>query len=455
MTARAFPPIEEPHAGSLVPWASAGLLLIALLAAYRWIDTRDYQADEDALTTLRNAALAPAEVAASVPGEWPQWRGPNRDGISLETGFRTDWPADGPPVRWQVPSGKGFSSLVVSRGRVYTLVQERAHEAVVCWDADNGQEVWRVRYPERVVLDHGDGPRATPAIDSDRLYAIGAGGVFHCLNAATGEVLWRHDLMEEFGGKELPWRPTYWGHACSPFVEGDRVFTLTGGPQGAVAAFDKRTGRLLWKALDDPAGYSSPIAITVAGVRQVVFFTGRGLVGLAPADGAVLWRYPWETNDFCNIATPIARGSYLFISSGYDRGCALLELVHRDDGSWAVRRVYGHRRYRNHFATSVLYREHLYGFDNATLACMEFRTGKVTWRQNGFGKGTLLLADGHLIILGENGRLALADADPHAYVEKAACKVSDGRCWTVPVLAGGRLYVRDEEHVTCLDLRKP
>jgi outer membrane protein assembly factor BamB len=357
-------------------------------------------------------------------------------------------------VLWTAATGKGFSSLAVSGGRVFTLVQEREHEAAICWDAEQGTELWRFRYPCRLRLDHGDGPRSTPAVEGDRIYLIGAGGIFHCLDTADGRVRWRHDLDAEFGGAAVPRGPAYWGHCCSPLVEGVLVVTSTGGPNRAVAAFNKHTGRLVWKALDDPAGYSSPIAATLAGTRQFVFFTGVGLVGLSPADGSLLWRFPWETNDYCNIVTPIAAGNYLFISTGYDGGCALVEIAAGDDGSWRAEQVYAHKRMRNHFSTCVLCRGYLYGFDNTHLVCMDFRTGRIHWKQRGFQKGSLLIADGRLIVLGEDGLLAMADAAPDAYRQRGCLRFSQNRCWTVPVLAGGRLYVRDEERLVCFDLKK-
>jgi outer membrane protein assembly factor BamB len=207
-------------------------------------------------------------------------------------------------------------------------------------------------------------------------------------------------------------------------VEGELVVTSTGGPDGAVAAFNKYTGHLAWKALTDLAGYSSPIGATFAGVRQLVFFTGVGVVGLSPVDGTALWRFPWETNDYCNIVTPIAAGNYVFISTGYDGGCALLEIIAEGDGSWRAEQVYAHKRMRNHFSTCVLYQGHLYGFDNNHLACMDFRTGRIRWRQRGFKKGSLLIADGRLIVLGEDGLLVLADAKADAYRQRACFRFS-------------------------------
>jgi outer membrane protein assembly factor BamB len=408
----------------------------------------DYS-DPVLLQDLATASLAGPEQPPET-GSWPQWRGPNRDGVSPETGLLTKWPADGPKLLWRANAGPGYSSLAIAWGRVCTLLQDGADEVVVCWDADSGKELWRFRYQALFDDSFGSGPRSTPSIDGDRVYTVGGTGIFHCLKLDNGGRLWRHDLLDEFGATNLRW-----GVSFSPLVEGDLVFTNPGGSRGrSLAAFDKNTGQLVWKTFGDPAGYSSPIAVTIAGVRQVVFFTGNHLVSVTPAEGTVLWQLPWETSYGCNIATPICRGEYLFISSGYSRGCALVK-VSKGVLGWDVKRVYENNRMNNHFSSSVLWGEHLYGFNDAILTCMEFRTGRVVWRERGgFKKGSLLVADGHLIILGEEGQMSIAPATPEGYREKASFACSNDKCWTVPVVAGGRLYVRDEKQVVCYDLRR-
>jgi outer membrane protein assembly factor BamB len=326
------------------------------------------------------------------------------------------------------------------------------HEAVVCRDVRSGAEVWRFHYPNDYSERFGSGPRSTPAVDGDRIYAVGPTGIFHCLRADTGERLWRHDLLEEFHGRTMQY-----GVSFSPLVEGDLVYATPGGPDGnAVVAFDKVSGRVVWKALDDPMGYSSPIAVTAAGVRQLLVLTNEALVSLSPTDGKVYWRYPWKTANGFNIATPLAFGDYVLISSAYGKGCALLEIAAERDGSLCARRVYEHNRLRNYFASSIRWGNHLYGFDEKDLVCMDLHTGVEAWREKGirsFGKGSLLAAAGHLIVLGESGTLWLIEATPAGYREKASCRVSTNKCWTVPVLADGKLYVRDESHLVCLDVR--
>jgi outer membrane protein assembly factor BamB len=428
------------------------------------LDLERFQQDPRRMQKLQATPLGTRTAALPNGTDWPQWRGPNRDGLSIETGLKTCWPEGGPPVLWRKQIGHGFSSVAVVGPHVYTMAQEgdedgtgpadssQVCEAVLCLNADNGQEIWRHRYPNHYDERFGSGPRSTPAVDGNLVYAVGPTGIFSCLRADTGTEVWRHDLLKEFGGSV----PRY-GMAFSPLVEGDLVYTMPGGPAGhAVAAFDKHTGKLAWKALDDPIGYSSPVESTAGGVRQILFFTNTALVSLSPQDGHVHWRYPWETPGGFNIVTPLAMGNYVFISSAYAKGCALVEVSAVPDRSLSANTVYEHNRMRNYFASSVLYDGHVYGFDNSSLACMDLRTGKILWREAGnptFKKGSLLIADGHLIVLSEYGRLHLAEATPEGYREKATFQVSADKCWTAPVLAGGRLFVRAGHQLICLDLR--
>ena len=330
------------------------------------------------------------------------------------------------------------------------MMQDGPHEAVVCWDASTGRELWRFRYPAQFTSDQGSGPRSTPTVDGNRVYTVGATGQLYCLDADTGRALWHRDLVGELGG-----RVPQWGVSFSPLVDGPLVFTQPGGNQGnSLAAFDKYTGALRWKCLDDRPGYASPVLSTAGGVRQVIFFTAQAVVSVQPENGRVYWRFPWTTAMDCNIATPIVHGDYVFISSGYGQGCALLKVVSRGQGALGVNVVYTSKNMRNHFSTSVLYGNHLYGFDQTQLICMELATAKVKWRVRGFRKGSLLVADGMLIILGEYGKLALAEATPRGYRPLASCTLSRLRHWTPMALAQGLLYVRNQRQILCLDLRR-
>jgi outer membrane protein assembly factor BamB len=459
---------EEPgklRSSRRILWICAFLLLVAGgVAAFTKLDRERYDCDPQRVEKLAATSLPAAAGGRTGPANWPQWRGPNRDGLSPETGLLTSWPPAGPRVLWKRAIGRGFSSLAVVNGRLYTMEEEtvkedpgtaapRHQEAVICLDAGNGREIWRFRYPNEYKERFGSGPRSTPAVDGNLVYAVGPTGIFHCLRADTGAKVWRHDLVQEFQG-----RPTKYGVSFSPLVEGNLVYAMPGGPNGnSIVAFDKRTGQLVWKALDDPMGYSSPIIVTAAGVRQLLCFTNTALVSLSPKEGKLYWRYPWVTDNGFNIATPLALGNYVFISSAYNKGCALLEITAEADGSLRPHRVYEHNRMRNHFASSVRHGEHIYGFDQKDLVCMKVRTGAMVWREKGlrtFQKGSLLIAGGHLIVLGELGILALAEATPAGYRQRASVRVSDNKCWTVPALADGKLYIRDEGQVLCLNLKE-
>jgi outer membrane protein assembly factor BamB len=403
---------------------------------------------------MQQLGLATLPEHAASTTDWPQWRGPNRDGISSATDLLASWPEDLLTRRkvWERPAGGGFSALAVAGGRAYTLVQDGDDEAVVCWDAETGQERWRFRYPCRYVNNMGSGPRSTPTVDGDLVFTVGATGLMHCLKtnpaSAGGEVVWRRDLLKDFGAPNLQW-----GVSFSPLVQGQRVFVNPGGPDGnSVAALDRLTGKTVWHALNDRAGYSSPVAATLAGKPQVVFFTGEGAVGVSPADGTLYWRYPWHTSYDVNAATPLVVGDYVFLTSGYDKGCGLLQVENEGSGQTASP-VYQHRKMRGQFSSPVRYKDCIYGFDDTFLKCLDLRTGKELWRQRGFDKGSLLIAGGRLILLGEYGRLALAEATPDGYRELSAVQFSEQKCWTVPALANGRLYLRDPARVVCLDLR--
>lgn len=454
-------PGPAPRPGRLYPWAATGLILLFafLIVSDRYAITNPpshYAADEDLAEELKTARLPEDASQPSLAGPWPQWRGPRRDGVAPDVGLAMSWPAKGPRVLWRADCGEGYSSVTVAAGRAFTHMRtDRENETVICWDAITGDEQWRVNYPCQYWNQYGSGPRSTPTVDGDRVYTVGATGILHCLKTEDGEKVWAKDLLKEYDAVNREW-----GVAFSPLIEGDLVLTMPGGSGGkSLVALDKHTGKEVWRALDDPASFSSPIAATLAGERQLVFLTGNALVGVSPRNGTLHWRYPWQTHAGVNVATPIARGDYLFLSTGYNKGCAVLKVRADGRGGFEVRRVYESSEMCNHFASCVLYGEHLYGVsgDNGILTCMEFRTGKVCWENTDFGKGSLLVADGHLLLLSDRGRLVLAEATPEEYREKAAFAAfrRGDKCWTMPVLADGRLYLRNQKQVVCLDLKNP
>ena len=411
------------------------------------------------------SALLCSGILTASAAEWPQWRGPNRDGVSGEVGLLKEWSPNGPKVLWKVPLGEGFSGISVSQGRVYTMFSEGNDEFVVCLDATDGEEIWRFRSDKNYHESQGgNGPRATPTIDGDLLFTISAYGKLYALNAANGQELWSHDLQRKFGS-DMP----RWGFSTSPLVDGESLLVEVGGKgEKSIAAFNKKTGDVVWSSHKDKLGYSSPIAITVQGVRQIICFTGTKLVSVSPTDGTIYWKYPWKTGYDVNAATPVfIPPDKVFISSGYDKGAAVLQMrvfvspdddraatdqIRENQGTVRIEEIWKNRKMKNQFASSVLHENYLYGFDNSILKCIEANTGEEQWKSRGFGKGTVILADGHLIILSDRGKLGLAEATPAGYMEKASAKVLSGLCWTAPTLAGGKLYVRNEEEMVCLDM---
>ena len=379
---------------------------------------------------------------------WPQWLGPDRNGISPETGLFGDEPSF--EESWRVQGGKGFSGLSIVGNRIYTMYIHSGDEYAICLDARNGEVLWRTR-TDGMLMERqgGDGPRATPTVDGGMVYVFSAYGKLHALDSQTGTQQWSHDLVREFDIK----RPN-WGFCASPLVEGDLVLIEAGGKRGySLMAFDKTSGKVAWATGSDKTGYSSPIATTIGQTLQAVFFTGYGLISVAPQHGQVLWKHPWTTSHNINVATPVfIPPNRFFISSDYGTGGSVVEVSATDRG-YSVKEIWRNKEMKNHFATSIHYQGHLYGFDSSILKCIDAETGSEKWKTRGYGKGTLIVADGHLVILGERGNLGLAKATPEGFVEKANAWVFRSKCWTTPALADGRLYLRDESEIVCLNVQ--
>lgn len=387
------------------------------------------------------------ESNTSTKTDWPQWRGPNRDGISTETGIIKGWSEDGPKILWRAPSGDGYSGISISNGRVYTAFGQNAHEFMVCLDADSGEEIWRYRMDSKFSNQFGHGSRSTPTVDGDMVYGLSAQGMLVALDAVKGTEVWKHDLRKEYGGKV----PT-WGVSTSPLVEGDLLLVDVGGKDDyGFVAFNKENGKVAWQTKTDIPGYSAPIAITVNGLRQILCFTGNSLISVDPSSGKEYWSYPWRTSYDVNAATPIfIAPDKVFISSGYNVGGAVLKMK-AANGSVNVEEIWKSKVMRNHFSTSLLVDNHLYGFDEGTLKCVDINTREEKWAQRGLGKGSLIYADGQLIVLSERGKLLLIEATPLEYRERASAQVLRGRCWTVPTLVGGKLFIRNQKELLCLD----
>ncbi len=379
---------------------------------------------------------------SSFVDDWPQWRGPRRDGVSTETGLLQRWPAGGPALAWRATgAGEGYSSFAVSAGKLYTLGARQNTEYVMAFDAASGKKLWEVANGRRFSNDRGDGPRATPTIDGGRVYAFGSSGDMTVLDAATGKVVWTQNLLQKFGGSNITW-----GLSESPLVLEDRILVMPGGRNSAIVALKKTDGSVIWQTQSDTPGYSSAVVHTVGSVRQAIVFTGSRALGLDVNDGRVLWSHTKAANNVANIATPIVRGNHVFLSSDYGTGAALLSLAPAGKGITASE-VYFTRDMRNHHASSILIGDHLYGFSSAILTAMRFDTGAVAWRDRSVGKGSMTFADGRLYLFSENGVVGLAEANPAKYVEHGRFTLRTGNLptWTHPVVSGGRLFLRDQD----------
>ncbi len=385
-------------------------------------------------------------TASTLADDWPQWRGPNRDGISREKNWFARWPDQGPRQIWKANVGVGFSSMSVSKGRLYTMGNTGDVDSVYCLDASTGRELWKHSYPCSAKDPNGyHGTRCTPTVDNNRVYTVSREGHLYCLDATSGKVVWSKDYKTDYGA-EVP----KWGFATSPLVEKNMLIVETGAPGASVVALDKKSGKEIWRSGDDPASYSSPVAFTHKGQRQIAMFNTFGIVGHSARDGRELWRHPWKTSWDVNAATPIIEGDTVFISSGYNVGCALLRFT-----EVPPKVLWQNKNMRNHVNSCVLWQGHLYGFDDKELKCLDFRTGEAKWSQKSFGKGALIIADGKLIVFSDSGKLAIAEASPQGYQELSSAQVLGGKdTWPIPVLANGKIYCRSLETLVCLDVRK-
>src|SRR5829696_6435810 len=399
------------------------------------------------VATVLWLSVASAALAQSA-ANWPQWRGPNRDGISKETGLLKQWPAEGPPLAWKATgAGRGYSSFSISNGKLYTMGLRGDREFVIAFDVATGKEAWATPHGSAFRNDRGDGPRGTPTIDGDRLYALGGNGDLSALDARTGKIVWSKNILKEFGGSNI-----IWGISESPLVLENKVLVNAGGRDASIVALNKADGSVIWKSQSDEPGYSSAIPAEINGITQVVFFTARRAVGLDSKDGRLLWDYEKPANNTSNAATPIVRANRIFISSDYGAGGGVVEI--KPDNK--AQEIYFTKNMKNHHSSSVLIGDHLYGFSSSILTVMKFDTGEIAWRDRSVGKGSLVFADGHFYLLSENGVVGLVEATPTGYKEKGRFRIQQDSLptWAHPVVAGGRLYLRDQDTIYAYDVRE-
>ena len=401
----------------------------------------------------------PIAAQTDAKGEWPQILGPQRNGLSSETGLLDRFPEDGPKEVWRVPGGVGMSGLAISRGRVLTLVQREGKQFLIALDAKTGDAIWQTPLASEYRNAMGNGPRATPTIVGDRVFVFTGEGTLLAVDFDEGIKVWSHNVVAELSGKEAEY-----GMACSPLVIGEQVIVTAGAAKGTLVAFDTKSGKQLWTAGKDPAGYSSPALLNVGGRQQIVAFTGNSALGVDPAKGGVLWRYPFKTNFDCNITTPLEIQGNVFLSSGEDHGSVLLSLKSQAD-KFEISEVWNSLGtksvLRNEWQTSMLLDGFLYGMDNVGgagpithLTCIDAATGERKWQQARFGKGNLIAADGKLFISTMKGELVLVRATPERYEELSRANVL-GSTRQAPALSNGRLFLRDDKEIVCLDVRKP
>ncbi len=414
----------------------------------------------------------PAPAAAPVPVtpgkfDWPQWRGPDRNDVSRETGLLKEWPKEGPKLLWTFrDAGIGFSDPCIVGDRLYCMGGVDGKEFVYAIDLKTQKKVWSTEIAKVTNKDHGDGPRGTLTVDSGMVFGLNDDGILVCVKADTGDKVWTKELKgKDIGGEMM----SGWGYSESPLVDGDKVVATPGGKNGTVAAFDKKTGNLLWRSKDftDPAAYSSLVPCEIGGVRQYVQMTGASVVGVAAADGKVLWRHD-RKGPTAAIPTPLVSGDFVYTTSGYGAGCNCFKVT-GDASGFTVKEIYANKEMVDHHGGVLLVGDNIYGHsDNGGWTCMELKTGEVVktatgrWGENSkLGKGSVTCADGHLICYSESkGECVLVEASPKGWNETGRFTLPEksqlprkGMFWTHPVVSNGKLYLRDQDLIFCFDIK--
>jgi outer membrane protein assembly factor BamB len=401
--------------------------------------------------TVQNADAVNMSHAGDVKAGrnyWTDFRGPNRDGRYEEKPIQTKWPEKGLQQMWRQPIGIGYASFVVADGRAYTIEQRRNQEVAAAYDVATGRELWTQAWTAEFKDDTGDGPRATPTWSDGKVYAVGATGELRCLDASSGKVLWGKNILSDNGAQNIPW-----GVAASPLIVDDKVIMMAGGSGNkSIVAYNKMTGAPVWKVLGDESSYTSPMLVTLAGRRQILAVTASRAVGLAPEDGSLIWETEWRNSAGINVSQPlIVDKNRFFISAGYGKGAALVELS-GSGKTLSARKVWENGMMKNKFNSSVLHNGYVYGLDEGILTCVDVNTGERKWKGGRYGYGQVLLASGHLVITTENGELALVRAAPEQYSELSRFSALTGRTWNVPAISDGRLLVRNATEMASFNL---
>lgn len=399
---------------------------------------------------MLGVAATMAFCASGMAGDWPNFRGPKYDGISPETGLKTIWTTP-PKTLWEAKVGDAFSGISIVGDRAYTCGTSAKKQTAVCLDANTGKQIWQTPIEDAYFEPMGgNGARSTPTVSDGRVYVLGAQGRLVCLNAADGKLVWD----KKYGG--VP----QWGYSGSVLAEGNLAVVSAGGQDGALVAYDKATGKEIWKSGSDGAGYATPYPFTFEGERYIVGFTATKASIVRASDGKLAWETKWKTDYDVNAAAPISQDGHLFVSSGYTTGSAVFKLSKSGDGLKAEN-IWGgiNKVLLGKFQSAILHEDHLYCSDEKRLACVNFLTGKQVWEVKRIDDGprpkdsTLVLAEGHLFIQIENGDFVITPATPEGYKPTAKFKAFEGKCWTVPTLANGRLYSRDMGTIKCFGMK--
>jgi outer membrane protein assembly factor BamB len=410
---------------------------------------------------MRRWALAALGVATclavSISGQsavgmdWPQWRGPDRTGLSRETGLLKQWPPSGPPLVWSSANlGAGYGSMAVAGDYVFVQGLRGRDSILSVLNRADGKSVWSKIVGPGGENDRGSGPRGTPTVDGDRVYVLTETGELVCLRIQDAGIVWRRNVLKEFSGRNINWLLSE-----SPLIDGNKVIVSPGGRNAGIVALDKMSGKTVWtsKELSDEAGYASAIVADVQGVRTVMTLTSEAGIGVRASDGKLMWSHRSVANSTANITTPIFHDNKVFYSSAYGTGGALLGLQ-AQGGEIKAQEIYFTRDMQNHHGGIVLVNGYLYGFNNNILTCLEFSTGKLMWRHRSVGKGSLAYADGNLYLFSEDNVVGLAEATPAGYREKGRFEISDSGLpsWAHPVVSGGRLYIRNQGTLMSYDI---
>ena len=401
------------------------------------------------------ALVALTQLSLRAGGDWPQWRGPDRTDVSTETGLLKAWPAGGPKRVWLFEkAGHGYSGPAIVGGKLFTLGTRDGSEILLVLDAATGRELMTAKLGSIWDDDKGDGPRATPTVDGDRVYALSGPGHLVCVSVTDGKVLWQ-TTMDRLGGAA-----PQWGYSESVLVDGNRVLCTPGGWQGAVAALDKLTGKVLWqtKEFRDPAHYSSIVPATINGTAQYVQRTEKSIVGIGVNDGRVLWKADFMQGRTAVAPTPIVKDNEIYVTAGYGAGCKKVRVGPGND----TVTVFENKVMKNHHGGVILVGDYLYGHADPGWVCQNFKTGAEVWNDRKLGKGAVGYADGMLYCVDEGtGAVALVEASPSGWKEhgrfrldpQSKIRASGGRIWTHPVVCNGRLYLRDQEFIYCFDVK--